>query len=102
VHGRAEYAWTDTTWLGSAADLSGGNSKVFALTGTLQYDLWRNVLSRIEVRWDHQTGDGDMTGFGDEVGGFGGGGFGGLAAPPPPEGSRRNNFLIAANIIYLF
>jgi len=103
LHGRAEYAWTDTSLLGSSADLSGGNTEIFALTGTLQYDLWRNVLSRIEVRWDHQCGDGDMTPFGGPVGGFGGGGFGGaLASPPPPEGSLRNSVLIAANIIYFF
>lgn len=98
VHGRAEYAWTDTALLGSGADLSGGNTEIFALTGTLQYDLWRNILSRIEIRWDHQSGDGDMTPYGGPVGGFGGGGF----APPPPQGSRRNNVLIAANFIFSF
>ena len=98
VHGRAEYAWTDTALLGSAANLSGGDSEVFALTGTLQYDLWKNVLSRIEVRWDHQSGDGGMTPYGGPITGFGGGGFG----TPPPQGSKRNSVLIAANIIYLF
>lgn len=104
LHGRAEYAWTDTALLGSPANLDGGNTEVFALTGTLQYDLWRNVLSRIEVRWDHQAGDGDMIGYGGPIGGFGGGGFGGALAqqPPPPEGSKRNSVLIAANIIYFF
>lgn len=99
VHGRAEYAWTDTDLLGSAANIDGGNSEVFALTGTLQYDLWQNVLSRVEIRWDHQAGDGDMIGYGGPMPGFGGGGFGGS---PAPEGSRRNNVLFAANIIYSF
>src|SRR6185369_6900281 len=33
--------------------------KVMTLTGTVQYDLWKNVLSRLEVRWDHSlTGTG--------------------------------------------
>ena len=27
-------------------------AKVLALTGTVQYDLWANVISRLEVRWD--------------------------------------------------
>ena len=98
VHGRLEYAWTDTALLGSSANLDGGNSEILALTGTLQYDLWRNVLSRIEIRWDHQAGDGEMTPFGGPITGFGGGGFG----VPPTEGSKRNTVLIAANIIYLF
>jgi hypothetical protein len=25
----------------------------FELTGTIEYDLWANVVSRLEVRWDH-------------------------------------------------
>ena len=29
--------------------------KIFALTGTVQYDLWQNVISRLEVRWDHSA-----------------------------------------------
>ena len=74
IHARAEYADID--------DLFG--SDIFALTGTLEYDLWRNVLSRLEVRWDHAAS-------GDEV-------FGGSAADP----SRKNEYLIAANMIYKF
>ena len=56
---------------------------MFALTGTIQYDLWKNVLSRLEIRWDHQAGDDDMTGYGDNF-------------------DKRNNVLIAGNIIYKF
>ncbi len=95
LHGRAEYAWTDTDLLGSAANLPGGNTELFALTGTVQYDLWRNVISRLEVRWDHQAGDDSMTGFGGPLSGFGGGGFG-------DPGTKRNTVLVAANIIYVF
>jgi hypothetical protein len=72
-----------------------GNSEVFALTGTIQYDLWKNVLSRLEVRWDHLAGDGEMTPYGGSVFGTGGGGAG-------EAGAKRNNVLIAANIIYQF
>ncbi len=103
LHLRGEYAETDTSLLGTlGADnetdgtgIAGGNSKILALTTTLQYDLWNNVLSRIEVRWDHQAGDGDMNGWGNATGAsvLGGG---------PVTYSKRNNVLIAANIIYKF
>jgi len=33
----------------------GYSSEAWELTGTLEYDLWANVVSRLEVRWD-QTG----------------------------------------------
>jgi hypothetical protein len=92
-HVRGEYASTDTALLGDAAPLPNGNSEVFALTGTLQYDLWKNVLSRLEIRWDHLAGDGDQTAYGGVPAGGGGGGT---------PGSKRNNVLIAANVIYKF
>src|SRR6266496_5560212 len=74
-HLRGEYATTDTTLLGNY-DLdrdaipddvapSNGNYEVFALTGTLQYDLWKNVLSRLEIRWDHLAGDHSTIGYGN-------------------------------------
>ncbi len=95
LHLRGEYAESDTTLLGGAAGLSGGNNKVVALTSTLQYDLWNNVLSRLEIRWDHQAGDGDMVGWGNNTAGGGGSGT-------PATYTKRNNVLIAANIIYKF
>jgi hypothetical protein len=99
LHGRAEYVWTDTDLFGTGTAIDpGGNSEIFALTGTLQYDLWKNVLSRLEVRWDHQAGDGDMVGYGGTPLPFGGGGLG----VTPVTQSKRNNVLIAANIIYQF
>ena len=44
VHGRGEYAWYeydsyDGCW--------------WELTGTIQYDLWANVISRVELRYEH-------------------------------------------------
>ncbi|MCW5551210.1 MAG: outer membrane beta-barrel protein [Verrucomicrobiae bacterium] len=41
-HGRGEYLNLE----------AGGDIELFALTGTVQYDLWANVISRLEVRWD--------------------------------------------------
>ncbi len=64
--------------------------RVLALTATAQYDLWQNVISRLEFRWDHslsgqkvwgtpRTTDGDVV-----------------------SGSLRNEWLLAANLIYKF
>ena len=55
----------------------------FALTGTIQYDLWANVLTRLEIRWDHVT--------------KGHPAFGGNATP-----GKKDEALIAANVIYKF
>jgi hypothetical protein len=104
LHLRGEYVHTDTTLVGGFVDndlltpgvqIGDGNSEVFALTGTIQYDLWKNVISRVEIRWDHQAGDGDMFPYGGDAV-FGGGGGGG------DLGTKRNNVLIAANLIYQF
>jgi len=92
INGRAEYAH------GSAFDFLFANNfdyaqqedKVIALTGTVQYDLWANVISRLEVRWDHSA-DGSPH-FGDnvpqKVGGVGPG--------------KSNELMVAANVIYKF
>jgi len=58
---------------------------ILALTGTVQYDLWRNVLSRVELRWDHSASGNDQ--------------FGGSTAGAP---NRKNDYLLAANLIYRF
>jgi hypothetical protein len=84
LHARLEYADTYPEFLGSTAFL-GDSQDVFAMTGTIQYDLWRNVLSRLELRWDHNADGNDQ--FGGDTGG-------------PPD--KRNYFTIAANLIYKF
>jgi hypothetical protein len=61
-------------------------NKVMALTGTLQYDLWANVISRLELRWDHAC-DASVP-------------FGGTVSPGP--GAKRNEVMLAANVIYKF
>lgn len=81
-HGRAEYAEAFPA-LGPL--LTPKPTDVFALTGTAQYDLWKNVLTRLEVRWDHAA-DGTHA-FGGKSTGF-------------PD--RKNEWLLAANVIYKF
>jgi hypothetical protein len=61
-----------------------GHNKIEAVTATLQYDLWKNVLSRVEFRWDHIEH---------------GPAFGGLI---PGEPNRNNAYMLAANVIYKF
>jgi hypothetical protein len=65
--------------------LSGTGYRVWANTATLQYDLWKNVLSRLEVRWDHSDSGARL--FGGTVEG---------------DGTRRNALMVAANVIYKF
>jgi hypothetical protein len=65
---------------------SGMPSKAFALTETVQYDLWKNVISRLEFRWDHSANGQDA--------------YGGTTAGSAP--GLKNAFLVAANLIYKF
>jgi hypothetical protein len=60
-------------------------AKIVALTSTVQYDLWKNVISRLEFRWDRSVNGDSM--------------FQGNTAGDP---TRKNAFLLAANIIYKF
>jgi len=88
LHGRVEYA-TDSKKLASTAELVGFGvaSKMLAVTGTAQYDLWKNVISRLELRWDHAL-DGSEAFGGANTSTFG--------------GNRHNSYIVAANIIYKF
>lgn len=86
LHGRFEYVTGDVdkpTTVAGFGTLTSGNA-IYAVTATAQYDLWRNVISRLEFRWDHvEHGDA----------------FGGTTAGAP---TLSNAFLLAANIIYKF
>jgi hypothetical protein len=73
---RGEYASSNTGVFGA--------SKVFASTVTVQYDLWKNVLSRVEFRWDHAA-DGSNP-------------YGGKVTP----GGLSNSYILLANIAYKF
>ena len=77
LYARGEYASSDTPSLFGAEE-------VVAVTTTLQYDLWKNVLSRLEFRWDHAT-DGTEP-YGGET----------------TAGGKDNSFILAANLIYKF
>jgi len=56
-----------------------GTDEVLAVTATAQYDLWENVISRLELRWDHDLNGNDAFSNEDD-----------------------NAWLIAANFIYRF
>jgi Putative beta-barrel porin-2, OmpL-like. bbp2 len=65
------------------------------ITATVQYNLWANVMTRGEFRWDHVT-HGDWFGAGSQT-------------QVPGEGAinnggadRNSDFLLALNIIYQF
>ncbi len=92
VNGRLEYASFDGP---TAATFDGGTgpagvtalaTKLLSYTATVQYDLWKNVLSRAELRWDHAL-DGRHV-----FGGTGPGGF----------GTQKNSFEMIANVVYKF
>ena len=86
VHARAEYA-SHSRNINEFNSTTGGvfPARVFAYTATVQYDLWKNVLSRLEVRWDHS----------DRGRLFGG--HGAFAAP-----TKKNDVIVAANVVYKF
>jgi hypothetical protein len=89
LHARGEYASSDA--LTSSGTPLLGATRVCAVTGTIQYDLWKNVLSRIEFRWDHAA-DGSEA--------YGGTPVPGSTAPVP--GTRKNSFILFADIAYRF
>ena len=62
-----------------------GWNKVLGLTGTLSYDLWANVLTRLEVRWDRSLDA--TTPFGSN------GAF---------SATQKNAVMLAANVVYKF
>jgi hypothetical protein len=87
LNGRAEYVHGSAfdSFFAEAAVPKEEEAKVFALTGTLQYDLWANVISRLEARWD-TSADGSPH-------------FGGTI---PGLATKNNDVVLAANLIYKF
>jgi hypothetical protein len=91
---RGEYFWQSHASGSSGAVLGGQPDKILALTETVQYDLWKNVLTRLELRWDHQAGS-------MATGAPGGNAWGGNQTAP--VGSlKRNWYDLVANVIYKF
>jgi hypothetical protein len=80
---RGEY-FAESGYL-AAGGIAGTAASAFEVTETLQYDLWKNVLARLEFRWDHAEH---------------GNGFGGTTAGAAPTGN--NAFMLAANFVYKF
>jgi hypothetical protein len=85
---RGEYLDDDSS-TGEASFVYPGGHSAEELTATIQYNLWANVITRGEFRWDHTAPGPGM--FGANSGGtFQGAPF------------RRNDFLLALNVIYQF
>jgi hypothetical protein len=83
INGRAEWA---KNYLSSVAGIGGlpSQQNAVALTGTLQYDVWANVITRLEMRWDHASHEiygYNLTGSGTSV---------------------ENAFMIALQAVYQF
>jgi len=83
-HARLEYLKTELSGIIGDEPFT-SNQKILAATATAQYDLWKNVLTRVEFRWDHSLSGDDL---------FGGNTFG--------EPDMKNAFMLAANVIYKF
>jgi hypothetical protein len=71
-HGRGEF--------GVLSNVGVGDVEGFELTGTVQYDLWENVISRLELRYDRS----------EDANAFGRG------------GNADSATMVAANLIYKF
>jgi hypothetical protein len=56
-----------------------GTSKAFEISEDISYQLWKNVITRLELRWDHDATGTDSFGSGED-----------------------NALLLAANILYKF
>jgi hypothetical protein len=78
AYGRAEYA-------SSTYATTFGARKVVEGTATLQYDLWKNVMSRVEFRWDHAADDSNA--------------YGGTVVGTP---TRDNAYMLMADFAYKF
>jgi len=77
AHYRIDWATgTDETF---GADANGTEDKLLSNTLTLDYKAWENVISRLELRWDHSLDAVDRYGATD-----------------------RNDITVAANVIYQF
>lgn len=82
LHGRLEYLDAHI----AQPDFPGEQGiKALGTTLTVQYDLWQNVLSRLELRWDHSLGGEDL--------------YGGKTAG---DTELKNAWMLAGNIVYKF
>jgi hypothetical protein len=77
---RGEYATSSGGVFLPAAAGFANDEKLTGATATLDYSLWANVVTRLEVRWDHIAGGTVQRPFND----------------------NRNDVSVAANVIYKF
>ncbi len=89
INTRLDYTSATQGWYyapgSSATTFHNGNDQLGSLTVTADYSLWKNVVSRAELRWDRSF---DGTGP-----------FGGVTPGVPHD---KNAVSLALNIIYLF
>jgi hypothetical protein len=88
----------DATQLGVGSTIGGNPLNVFyaghyadEVTATVQYQLWANVLSRVEFRWDHV--DGNAFGYGQTTT---------VSSSTYSSPMKKNDFMLALNLIYQF
>jgi len=85
-NGRGEYVYGESF----AAGNSSGHGDGFELTGTVEYDLWANVMSRVELRWDRVTTGSSFLGSSSG------------SSSETFSGSHRDSVGLYANVIYKF
>jgi predicted porin len=85
LNARGEYVENSSTVFSGLDPALAIPDNLYEITLTAQYDLWKNVLSRLEFRWDHAE-------HGNAFGADNGAG----------EGTRAGAYLLAANVIYKF
>jgi hypothetical protein len=85
LNSRVEYTSASSGfWYTQAGTSTVHGSELLGVTGTVDYSLWANVISRLEVRWDHSlTGDQPYT----------------AGSPLVPQ---SNVITLALNLIYKF
>lgn len=89
LHARAEYYMDTVDGGGTLLYWTPvGKAEVLALTATVQYDLWKNVISRLEFRWDHSLNGNHL--------------FGGDTDDGNGDAHLKNAWMLAANVIYKF
>ena len=81
LNGRVEYATaSDGLFIGTG--MADDNVKIFGVTGTADYALFANVVTRVEVRWDTVVGGSNLRAFGNS--------------------NEKNDVSVALNVIYKF
>ena len=94
-NGRAEYLHGQNNEDFGGGGHFGYSSEAFEVTGTVEYDLWANVISRLELRWDHLGSFNTPTAvYGPDISGGSPSGFNTL--------DEKTSVGLYANIIYKF